>query len=373
MRCFVVVPGALVPAPLSAAIIAQAQQQGAVGHLERLLARSTVHAYTELPYEFARAPHMAWIWKQFSDRDDQPVTAPYVAQMLANELASGLTQGFNEGLTGGITEGPVPTSLWHCDPVHIAFARDHLLLTDLGAAPLSDEETRALLPSAHAAALEQASQLTVIGGHWFLALDPPWDIEAVSLAAALDTSVQEVLPRGDDAWRWRKLLTEVQIAWHAHPVNDARAEQDVPLVNGLWLHGGGAHSALDSPFDVVWGEDLALRGWAQASGTPMLPLAQAQAVDGDVLALLPALAPAQRREAWGDWIVALSAVDAALGRIERLVQDKGGVMEVLLFGRSGFTRATVSSADRWRLWRKQSLLAVLAEPAEAIPQPETKQ
>jgi hypothetical protein len=178
------------------------------------------------------------------------------------------------------------------------------------------------------------------------------------------------MPRGDDAWRWRKLLTEVQIAWHAHPVNDARAEQDVPLVNGLWLHGGGAHSALDSPFDVVWGEDLALRGWAQASATPMLPLAQAQAVEGDVLALLPRLAPAQRREAWGDWIGALGAVDAALAQIDRLVQDQGGVMEVLLFGRSGFTRATVSSADRWRLWRKQSLLAVLAEPIQPL---ETRQ
>jgi hypothetical protein len=346
MRCFVVVAGALVPAPLSAAVLAQAQRQGATGHLERLLARSTVHAYAELPYEFARAPHLAWMWKQFSGRDDQPVTAPYVAQLLAKR--------------------PVPAGLWHCDPVHIAFARDHLLLTDLEAAPVTEAESRALLPSAQGAALEQAASLTTVDGHWFLALDPPWDIEAVPLAAALDCSVQEVLPRGEDALRWRKLLTEVQIAWHAHPVNDARAERGLPVVNALWLHGGGTRVELDSPFEAVWSDDLALRAWAAASDTPQQPLAEVQQpVDGDVLVYLPALASAQRREAWGDWLVTLKDVDAALGRIERLLQRSGGVMEVLLFGRGGFTRATVSSADRWRLWRKQPLAEVLAEPVEA--------
>ncbi len=344
MRCFVVVAGALVPAPLSASVLAQAQRHAAAGHLERLLARSTVHAYTELPYEFARAPHLAWMWKQFSGRDDQPVTAPYVAQLLAKQ--------------------PVPEGLWHCDPVHIAFARDHLLLTDLDAAPLSESETRALLPSAQGAALEQAASLNVIDGHWFLALDPPWDIEAVPLAAALDCSVQDVMPRGEDALRWRKLLTEVQIAWHAHPVNDARAERGVPVVNGLWLHGGGARSELDSPFEDVWSEDLSLRAWAHASDTPQRALSQAQPVEGDVLAFLPDLAAAQRRDAWGDWLLALKAVDAALGQIERLVQKSGGVMELLLFGRGGFTRVTISSADRWRLWRKQALAEVLAEPVE---------
>jgi len=345
MRCFVVVAGALVPAPLSATVLAQAQREGRTGHLERLLARSTVHGYTELPYEFARAPHLAWMWKQFSGRDDQPVTAPYVAQLLA--------------------QAPVPAGLWHCDPVHIAFARDHLLLTDLDAAPLTQDETRALLPSAQGAALEQACSLKVIGDRWFLMIDPPWDIEAVALAAALDCSLQDVLPRGDDALRWRKLLTEVQIAWHAHPVNDTRAERNVPVVNGLWLHGGGSESELDSPFAAVWSDDLALRAWAQASATPVTPLATVrEPVEGDVLAFLPSLAAPQRREAWGDWLLALEGVDTALAQIERLVQRGGGSMEVLLFGRSGFTRATISSSDRWRLWRKQPLAEVLAEPVD---------
>ncbi len=348
MRCFVIVAGALGPAPLSAAVLGQAQRQGLTGHLERLLARSTVHAYAELPYEFARAPHLAWMWKQFSGRDDQPVTAPYVAELLA--------------------QGPVPDGLWHCDPVHIAFARDHLLLTDLDAAPLTEAEARALLPSAQGAALEQAASLNVIGGHWFVALDPPWDIEAVPLGAALDCSVQDVMPRGEDALRWRKLLTEVQIAWHTHPVNDARTERAMPVVNGLWLHGGGARSELDSPFDAVWSDDLALRAWAHASATPQQPLSEAhQAVDGDVLVYLPDLSSAHRREAWGDWLVALKSVDAALEQIERLLQKSGGVIELLLFGRAGFTRVTISSADRWRLWRKQALHEVLAEPAETAP------
>lgn len=351
MRCFVVVAGALVPAPLSAAVLAEAQRQGLVPQLERLLARASVHGYTEMPYEFARAPHLAWMWKQFSDRDDQPVTAPYVARALS--------------------PAPLPSTqsdvLWHCDPVHIAFARDHLLLTDLTGAPLQPAETQALLPSAQGAAIEQAAQLTVIGGHWFLALDPPWNIETVPLAAALDTSVQDVMPLGEDALRWRKLLTEVQIAWHTHPVNDARAERGAPVVNGLWLHGGGTPIQLDSPFDAVWSEEPVLRGWAQASDTPVQALADVRApVDGNVLTLLSSLCGPQRREAWGDWLLAIGEVDRQLGQVAEIVRRAGGIMELLFFGRSGFTRTTVSSADRWRLWRKQSLAEVLAEPAQAM-------
>jgi hypothetical protein len=251
--------------------------------------------------------------------------------------------------------------------VHIAFARDHLLLTDLTGAPLQPAETQALLPSAQGAAIEQAAQLTVIGGHWFLALDPPWNIETVPLAAALDTSVQDVMPRGEDALRWRKLLTEVQIAWHTHPVNDARAERGEPVVNGLWLHGGGTPTQLDSPFDAVWSEEPVLRGWAQASDTPVQALADVRTpVDGNVLTLLSSLCGPQRREAWGDWLLAIGEVDRQLGQVDEIVRRAGGIMELLFFGRSGFTRTTVSSADRWRLWRKQSLAEVLAEPAQAM-------
>src|SRR5690606_38216705 len=43
----------------------------------------------------------------------------------------------------------------------------------------------------------------------------------------------------DPAMRpWRRLLNEIQMAWHEHPVNEARVARGVPPVNALWLYGG---------------------------------------------------------------------------------------------------------------------------------------
>lgn len=39
---------------------------------------------------------------------------------------------------------------------------------------------------------------------------------------------------------WRKLLNEIQMVWHSHPVNAERALRGLPPVNNLWLY-GGAH------------------------------------------------------------------------------------------------------------------------------------
>ncbi|MFO0009699.1 MAG: hypothetical protein ACK540_09815, partial [Betaproteobacteria bacterium] len=226
MRCFVVVPGALVPAPLAADLVGEARRQRRLPQLERLVARASVKAYAALPPVAARVPQLYWTWAQFGGNGG-PVAAPYVAALLAQRA--------------------VPAALWHCDPVHIALARDHLLVTALDEAPPTPAEEEALFAEAAAAALELGAQMHRWQGRWFIAFDPPWQLEAVPLAAVLDHSMQEAMPGGADAARWRKLFTEIQIRWHRHPVNEAREAAGRPAVNGLWLHGGtaGALPALE--------------------------------------------------------------------------------------------------------------------------------
>ncbi len=42
-----------------------------------------------------------------------------------------------------------------------------------------------------------------------------------------------------DAWlAWRRILNEIQMVWHNHPVNEARLERGLPAINGVWLYGG---------------------------------------------------------------------------------------------------------------------------------------
>lgn len=348
MRCFIVIPGALVPAPLAADVIGTAQRRQRLPELERLAMRAGVQAYGALPPAAARAPQLFWTWEQFGGTGP-PVSAPYVAALLA--------------------QSAVPAALWHCDPVHIALARDHLLVTALDDAPLRPAEEEALFDDAATTALGRGAQMHRWQGRWFVAFDPPWQLQAVPLAAALDHSMQEAMPGGADAVRWRKLFTEIQILWHRHPVNEAREATGRPTVNGLWLHGGtaGALPALDSPFVQVVADDPALQAWALATQTPaqaLRPLPVLAA--GDVLVQIDSLVAAHRSQSWADWLAATAAVDATLAAIDAQVSARGGQIELLLFGTHGFRRVMVATGDRWRLWRRQALVEVLAEPLEGV-------
>ena len=65
---------------------------------------------------------------------------------------------------------------------------------------------------------------------------------------------------------WRRLLNEIQMAWHDHPVNEARARGVAP-VNALWLYGGARPWRIAPP-----GQALILTAWtrrnARATGPP---------------------------------------------------------------------------------------------------------
>ncbi len=54
-------------------------------------------------------------------------------------------------------------------------------------------------------------------------------------------------------WKaWRRLLNEIQMCWHEHPVNIERQEAGEPEINGLWLYGGGRGWAPSATTDVQW-------------------------------------------------------------------------------------------------------------------------
>jgi hypothetical protein len=52
---------------------------------------------------------------------------------------------------------------------------------------------------------------------------------------AFASSLQESLPSGEDAAELRRLMTEMQMLLHEHPVNVRRARNGLPLANATWL------------------------------------------------------------------------------------------------------------------------------------------
>ena len=60
---------------------------------------------------------------------------------------------------------------------------------------------------------------------------------AASAAAAQGHSVDHYLPRGPAGRALRQIANAVQMAWHEHPVNQARLERGLPILNSLWFTG----------------------------------------------------------------------------------------------------------------------------------------
>jgi hypothetical protein len=351
MPYFVVVPGALVPASIAPPLLARAKLPRLAQRLQR--------AGAEPPRRLASdgAAHLDWLWSEFGGEGRLPVSAPYVWRAL--NYASAI-------------EVPSEVPLWQADPVHYAFARDHMLVTALdGEHAVTADESRELAAEAATIVASFDATLRVFdASHWFLAFDPPWSLEAIAYDAALGRSAQTVLPTGDSAARWRKLLTEIQIAWHHHPVNEAREAADKRTINGLWLHGGGIWKALSKrPFETVAADDAIVRGWTLASGVaPTALLAGNARASGGGSAMVywrELLAPSSQED-WDTWVQVLERFDAWFdGHVEHAFAQNFRDVRLILAGREVVRCIVIRPSDKWRFWKTNTIADLLAEAEPA--------
>lgn len=347
MRWFVVVPGALLPASLASDVLAGATAPRLAQRLARAARREDTTGD-----ETARLPHLDWLWRAFGGTTRTPVTAPYAWRALNGD---------------GMTAARPEPQLWFCEPVHFAFARDHLLVVPLADAPLDPDEAQALAAAADEAAREAGAALRLLDRtHWFLQVDPSWQLDTVPLAAAIGRNVHEVLPTGADAARWRKLLTEIQMRWHVHPANATREARGAPTVNALWLHGGGVWRPLPrAPFAALLSDDPVLRGWGLAAGLAPAALLAADATPNakaDALSVWDGLQASAAVEDWGAWLARLPAFERMLESLcERAFGAGFASVDLVLAGARATRRFTLGTHDGWRFWKRAQLAELLRE------------
>lgn len=328
MRWWFCVPGALVPAEVARHAVMSLPEA-----IVRALCRAAIDSGCVPPA--SDAPHLDWLWQRFGGAGD-PVVAPYLWSMLS------------------IEPHPSDGTVWCCVPVHFALARDHMLVSALDATVTRDDIVGLMQVAADVAGQHGAS-IVEQGGHWFVRTEAPWQLATVALDAALGRSLTECWPEGADALRWRKLLTEVQVEWHQHPINEQREEQGRPEINGLWLHGGGVSRQLSaSAFASIACDDPRVNAWAHAGGMPherrlgndALPPA-----GGDAVTLIGNLLPAFNADDWGGWMHAWNVLAGSLpARFER-AQAAGFELSLQLFGATESRVITLAAGDRWRFWR----------------------
>jgi hypothetical protein len=251
---------------------------------------------------FARAlPHEAWLAERFTlqaglVQGGSPPIAP--AAMAAYGLEAGQGRWFV------------------LQPAHLHVARDHLVLTDQRQLALDEQESRALFGSAQALLADVGVPLLYGDARtWFLRAGDWRDLQTSTVDAACGHNIDIWMPKGPDERAWRKLQNEIQMEWHAHPVNEARDARGLKPVNSVWLWGGGERGA-DVPasaYSHAWG----LGGWASALAASV-PAASARADAASVIGAAPArgllmidtlIAPALSGD-WSVWLDAWHAIEA---------------------------------------------------------------
>lgn len=139
------------------------------------------------------------------------------------------------------------------DPVHLRVIDNQLVVVPAEAFALRAEEAHALCDAlnAHFAGMDfTVSQPR----RWCMKLAQTGESRpALDAAGTTLATPKEAAP----------LLTEIQMVLHAHPVNEAREARGEPVVNSVWLWGGGRAPQARAPWQSVAADDPAVLGAAR--------------------------------------------------------------------------------------------------------------
>jgi hypothetical protein len=168
----------------------------------------------------------------------------------------------------GIATGDLAWGL--LEPVHWRVGSDEVGLVDPAALELDIDESRALFEAARPLFESEGWLLMWLDTtRWLTAHESLRELATASIDRAVGRDVQRWLPRSARAFN--RLHSEVQMAWHREPANEAREARGAWPVNALWLSGCGVHQPTRSTASVTTDDRLrapALAGdwaaWADA-------------------------------------------------------------------------------------------------------------
>ena len=221
---------------------------------------------------FARAGNFSLFRAPVADGEALPIESGEEAWL--RERFS-LTQPDTAAAAAGRMAGARPGTLI-LRPVHLHAGLDHLVLDPPAHLGLSDEHAQALFGAAAEWLAAEPITLRYLSPQlWEITEAQPertgfGNLSGASSARASGRNIDLWLPRGPSARAWRRLMNEVQMLWHTHPVNAEREATGLRPVNALWLE-GVVPGGLPHAFDVVASADPVLIGLAHASAATRLP------------------------------------------------------------------------------------------------------
>lgn len=300
--------------------------------LERLMARS-------LPATRACEDDAAWFCNAF----DVDIAAGAPAGPLAL-LGSG-------GEPGG--------HYWfRAEPVHLQVQGDKIVMATTGYLKLAPDETAPLLQSLNAHFRPDGFEF-VAGdtGDWFLRAPAIPALRTVAPALAAGRDIDPLFPQGPDRLRYHRLLNEVQMVLHEHPVNQAREAAGAPVVNSVWLWGGGTLPLPHCRWHAVHAESPLLRGLCKAAGRPARVLApDTLHATGDALIEL-------RRDPGADWSGEVQRICTTwvAPLVEQLVRGRLEQLRIATVRNGHALEWSASRSNMRRFWKRPRSLVRLVQ------------
>jgi hypothetical protein len=235
------------------------------------------------------------------------------------------------------------------DPVYLEPQLDRLFLHALRAEDLGRSDIRRLFDGLQETlGSVDALGFARLGDCGYIRSQQPM-VTASFPATVLDRqNPDDWLPSASAAAATLKLISEVEMTLHEHPVNAERRSRGLPPVNSLWIWGGGqAPQQSNAPLPTLYADDPLLRGYWHSVGAttadwPGTIDACLDAGEGSFVA-------AMRPEFQG-----AAALHSGLHALSDALRS-GRLRCVVLVSADGI-RATLRRSDRLRVWRRTSSL-----------------
>ena len=265
--------------------------------------------------------------------------------------------------------GQSSSQFWlRADPVHLKADRDRVVMFGNRQLNVTAAEAAQLVEEFNRLFADDGVQLEApTPNRWYLSVAQPPKIATTALADVMGQNIHPLLPRGEEAMAWHKLLNEAQMLFHTSAVNQRRELSGLPVINSIWLWGGGV---LAEPGEVKWqgvwsNEDLAiaLARFAGVAHGPVVPTAEdllAQIETGEHLVVLDGATDAVQFQDIGAWRQFIAGVSSDW--IAPLLQalKRGELAQLSVISTEG-EHYSLTPAQLRRWWkRRRSLLTFMS-------------
>lgn len=233
----------------------------------------------------------------------------------------------------------------YADPVHFTLQRDYFSLAYPAPLLLPRDESADLLADINRHFGEDGLVFCIgASGRWYLRTEHAPQMSTTLLERAAGRDVREFQSQGPDAANWKRILNELQMLLHQHPVNEAREARGELVVNSLWLSGQGRlpERSNPGPYACVYARQPIARGLGYLSGAqvdfvPKLDDYLESDSANDLLVI----------DAWGEdcaeWLQAL----------QRLIRtNRHDRLALSLLSHDRILAANLTFWDTWKFWRR---------------------